>query len=214
MDSLVNRFQIAIQLLKRNMESDVQNKVESPITRPQTFMLYALNKFGQCKLSQLAEMMEVKPSAITVMIDRLERAGYVKRTHDTVDRRSVLVEMTPLGKEVLEKAIQERNKILETYLSRLEQEEIRLVTELLEKMVAPKSKETEKGSVDLGTFNTKEKVTIMIAIMVAMFFSAINQTIVSTAMPRIIAILGGMELLHMGHYDLYAYVNDCHCACW
>ena len=77
MDSLVNRFQIAIQLLKRNMESDVQNK-ESPITKPQTFLLYALNKFGKCKLSQLAEMMEVKPSAITVMIDRLEKAGYVK----------------------------------------------------------------------------------------------------------------------------------------
>ncbi|MFB9276484.1 MDR family MFS transporter [Cohnella cellulosilytica] len=39
----------------------------------------------------------------------------------------------------------------------------------------------------------KRKVTIMFAIIVAMFFSAINQTIVSTAMPRIIAILGGME---------------------
>jgi EmrB/QacA subfamily drug resistance transporter len=33
----------------------------------------------------------------------------------------------------------------------------------------------------------------MVAIMAAMFFSAINQTIVSTAMPRIIAILGGMD---------------------
>ena len=33
----------------------------------------------------------------------------------------------------------------------------------------------------------------MIAIMVAMFFSAINQTIVGTAMPRIIAELGGMD---------------------
>ncbi|GIO30681.1 MULTISPECIES: MDR family MFS transporter [Paenibacillus] len=39
----------------------------------------------------------------------------------------------------------------------------------------------------------KRKVTIMIAIIAAMFFSAINQTIVSTAMPRIIAILGGMD---------------------
>lgn len=39
----------------------------------------------------------------------------------------------------------------------------------------------------------KRKVTIMVAIIAAMFFSAINQTIVSTAMPRIIAILGGME---------------------
>lgn len=33
----------------------------------------------------------------------------------------------------------------------------------------------------------------MIAIMAAMFFAAINQTIVGTALPRIIAILGGME---------------------
>lgn len=40
----------------------------------------------------------------------------------------------------------------------------------------------------------KRKVTIMIAIIAAMFFSAINQTIVSTAMPRIIAELDGMEL--------------------
>ncbi|MFD0587493.1 MDR family MFS transporter [Paenibacillus sp. GCM10027627] len=39
----------------------------------------------------------------------------------------------------------------------------------------------------------KRKLTIMMAIIMAMFFSAINQTIVSTAMPRIIAELGGME---------------------
>jgi EmrB/QacA subfamily drug resistance transporter len=40
----------------------------------------------------------------------------------------------------------------------------------------------------------KRKISIMIAIMAAMFFAAINQTIVSTAMPRIIAILDGMDL--------------------
>ncbi|MEX2415754.1 MAG: MDR family MFS transporter [Paenibacillaceae bacterium] len=39
----------------------------------------------------------------------------------------------------------------------------------------------------------RQKMTIMIALMVAMFFAAINQTIVSSSMPRIIAELGGME---------------------
>lgn len=39
----------------------------------------------------------------------------------------------------------------------------------------------------------KKKVTIMIAIMVAVFFSAINQTIIGVAMPRIIAKLGGLD---------------------
>lgn len=42
-------------------------------------------------------------------------------------------------------------------------------------------------------FSEKRKVTVMIAIMVAMFFAAINQTIIGVAMPRIIAKLGGME---------------------
>lgn len=41
--------------------------------------------------------------------------------------------------------------------------------------------------------SSKQKATIMLAIIVAMFFSAINQTIVGTAMPRIIAVLGGMD---------------------
>ncbi|OXM14017.1 MDR family MFS transporter [Paenibacillus herberti] len=39
----------------------------------------------------------------------------------------------------------------------------------------------------------KRKVSIMIAVMAAMFFAAINQMITSTAMPRIIAILDGMD---------------------
>ncbi|MFC5652347.1 MDR family MFS transporter [Paenibacillus solisilvae] len=42
--------------------------------------------------------------------------------------------------------------------------------------------------------SSKRKLTIMFGIMFAMFFAAINQTIVSTAMPRIIAQLGGMDL--------------------
>jgi EmrB/QacA subfamily drug resistance transporter len=45
----------------------------------------------------------------------------------------------------------------------------------------------------LEHLSQKQKMTIMIALMVAMFFAAINQTIVSSSMPRIIAELGGME---------------------
>ena len=41
--------------------------------------------------------------------------------------------------------------------------------------------------------NTKQKVIIMLAIVSAMFFAAVNQTIVATALPRIVADLGGVE---------------------
>ncbi|MGD6815872.1 MDR family MFS transporter [Metabacillus sp. 84] len=39
----------------------------------------------------------------------------------------------------------------------------------------------------------RKKVTIMIAIMAAMLFAALNQTIVGTALPKIVAELGGFE---------------------
>ncbi|MED4531093.1 MDR family MFS transporter [Metabacillus fastidiosus] len=39
----------------------------------------------------------------------------------------------------------------------------------------------------------KEKITIMIAIIGAMFFAAVNQTIVGNALPKIIAELGGLD---------------------
>ncbi|WP_432355500.1 MFS transporter [Sporosarcina sp. A2] len=45
----------------------------------------------------------------------------------------------------------------------------------------------------MNHLTAKQKVTIMIAIMTAMFFSAINQTIIGVAMPRIISRLGGMD---------------------
>lgn len=45
----------------------------------------------------------------------------------------------------------------------------------------------------MENLTTKRKVTIMIAIMSAMLFAALNQTIVGTALPRIISELGGME---------------------
>lgn len=45
----------------------------------------------------------------------------------------------------------------------------------------------------MNHLSDKKKVSIMLAIMAAMFFSAINQTIIGVAMPRIIAKLGGMD---------------------
>jgi len=45
----------------------------------------------------------------------------------------------------------------------------------------------------LVNLNQNKKIITMIAIMSLMLFSALNQTIVGTAMPRIIAKLGGME---------------------
>lgn len=42
----------------------------------------------------------------------------------------------------------------------------------------------------------RRKVTVMLAVMFALLFAALNQTIIGTALPRIVAELGGMEIFN------------------
>ena len=127
------RIQISLQYIKRNMETDLLRTGQLPITGPQMYMLYYLNRHERCRLAQLADVFEVKPSAITVMVDRLEKPGDVRRLPDPEDRRSVLVEVTPEGKDVLMQAFRARCEVLGNYLSRLDDEEIPVFIRLLEK---------------------------------------------------------------------------------
>jgi DNA-binding MarR family transcriptional regulator len=43
---------------------------------------------------QLSERSGLSPAAMTTLIDRLERKGYVRRVRDATDRRRVFVELT------------------------------------------------------------------------------------------------------------------------
>jgi DNA-binding MarR family transcriptional regulator len=51
---------------------------------------YLLQK-GPSTAGQLSKLTGLTTGAVTAMIDRLEKAGYVRREHDQADRRRVLV---------------------------------------------------------------------------------------------------------------------------
>ncbi|MEP7284316.1 MAG: MarR family transcriptional regulator [Chloroflexota bacterium] len=46
---------------------------------------------GPSTAGQLSKFTGLTTGAVTAMIDRLEKAGFVRREHDTVDRRKVIV---------------------------------------------------------------------------------------------------------------------------
>jgi DNA-binding MarR family transcriptional regulator len=58
-----------------------------------------LDQHGPMTAGRLAAEARLTTGAVTTVLDRLEQAGYVRRTRDTVDRRRVLVETTPLVRE-------------------------------------------------------------------------------------------------------------------
>jgi len=55
----------------------------------------AMRADGPLTAGRIAELSGLSTGAVTGVIDRLERAGYVRRVRDPHDRRKVLVEVTP-----------------------------------------------------------------------------------------------------------------------
>ncbi len=68
------------------------------INRTDLRVLGILFRLGRMAAGQLARLAGLSPGAMTVAIDRLERAGYARRVKLPEDRRSVLVEVTPKGR--------------------------------------------------------------------------------------------------------------------
>jgi DNA-binding MarR family transcriptional regulator len=57
-----------------------------------------LDQYGTMTAGALAEVAGLSTGAVTFLLDRLERAGFVRRIRDAEDRRRVLVELVPLAR--------------------------------------------------------------------------------------------------------------------
>jgi DNA-binding MarR family transcriptional regulator len=64
------------------------------IHRTDLSLLDVLQLGGRMTAGELAKRGHLSPGAVTAALDRLERAGYVRRVRDSVDRRRVFVEVT------------------------------------------------------------------------------------------------------------------------
>src|SRR6059036_564340 len=53
-----------------------------------------IHRFGSMPAGKLAELTGLTTGAVTGIIDRLEKVGYVKRTNDPKDRRKTIIEST------------------------------------------------------------------------------------------------------------------------
>lgn len=66
------------------------------INRTDLRCLNIVDNQGPMTAGRLAEQSGLTTAAVTSVLDRLERAGYARRIRDQVDRRQVIVELTPL----------------------------------------------------------------------------------------------------------------------
>jgi DNA-binding MarR family transcriptional regulator len=81
------------------------------LSRYETLLLLAISETGSLPLGRMSDLMMVHPTSVTNNADRLEAQGYVRRLPHETDRRTTLAEITSSGREIVEIASHELQKI-------------------------------------------------------------------------------------------------------
>ena len=102
------------------------------ITTEQWRVLACIKSRGPLRPTDLASMLERGPNSISMLVDRMVKAGLVRRTRDRKDRRAVLVSMTDKGKEAVEPAVPAGWEFVHKLLSPLSYDDQRALASMLE----------------------------------------------------------------------------------
>jgi DNA-binding MarR family transcriptional regulator len=87
---------------------------------------------GNQRPSELATLMDRSPNSVSMLVDRMVKAGLVRRTRDRKDRRVVNVMLTNKGEEALEPSIVVGWELVKNILSPLSDEDKNTLANLLE----------------------------------------------------------------------------------
>jgi DNA-binding MarR family transcriptional regulator len=96
----------------------------------------AMRAEGPITAGRLAELSGLSTGAVTGVIDRLERAGFVRRVRDPHDRRKVLVEVTVGDVEKFGQLFEEARQSLIEVLGHFGDDELQVIERYLQLQIA------------------------------------------------------------------------------
>jgi DNA-binding MarR family transcriptional regulator len=89
---------------------------------------------GAATAGRLAEAMGLTSGAVTRVIDRLEQAGYVRRTPDPADRRRVVIEVVPERIASVESLLESLERAFATEAARYSADQLETINGFLSRM--------------------------------------------------------------------------------
>lgn len=108
------------------------------LSRGEVGLLGALSAAGPDSLltpTILMRRLLLSSAGVTSRLDRMERAGLVRRLPDPSDRRGVLIELTPEGKRVMQEAVEANARDSQQFLSPLTEPERSMLDRTLRKLL-------------------------------------------------------------------------------
>ena len=124
--------------LARAFSSFNKKSVESirsfGLTQPQFAVIEVLGHIGQLKVGELCDKMLVSGGNMTLVLDNLEKLGYIERSHSKEDRRAINVNLTQKGSEIFDEVFKIHAENIGRYMNVLSAEEQQELGDLLKKL--------------------------------------------------------------------------------
>lgn len=96
----------------RELHGTITHVSRYPVDASGAAILARLDELGPSRLSTLAGVLCLDLSTVSRQVPGLERSGWVARERDPEDHRAQLLELTPLGREVLTDVRRSRADVL------------------------------------------------------------------------------------------------------
>ncbi|MGH8686455.1 MAG: MarR family winged helix-turn-helix transcriptional regulator [Burkholderiales bacterium] len=71
------------------------------LTGPQAIVMFQLARGEANHAAEFCRILQHDPGAMTRLLDRLEKKGFVKRVRSAENRRTVRIELTPAGRDAV-----------------------------------------------------------------------------------------------------------------
>jgi DNA-binding MarR family transcriptional regulator len=95
-----------------------------------------ISRLGPMTAGELADRVGLTAGAITAVLDRLERGQWIRRVHDTVDRRRVMVERGPAQQLQMEPIFARLRRSTREVLGRYSEAQLDLIADFLRRTAA------------------------------------------------------------------------------
>lgn len=105
------------------------------ISTTEWIILGHLNSHDNQRLSELASILQVEQSRITVLVDKLVEKNYVIRSRDKKDRRSISISLTKRGKNTIPSIEKELKEHIYELLEGLSQQDLEAYFRVLNQIV-------------------------------------------------------------------------------
>lgn len=115
-------------------KKSVENIRNFDLTQPQFAVIEILGHLGPLKIGEICNKMLVSGGNMTLVLDNIEKLGYIERVHSKEDRRAINVQLTKSGQELFDKIFVSHAEHITKLMTVLSPEEQKTLGDLLKKL--------------------------------------------------------------------------------